>query len=112
MESLSGIPDSPTYFSSPHISLTSNPIEVEIVVAEPDWQRRQLEQIVSALPATLFSRTEAQRAAVRALVGLGTDAALQVIRDRLGTHGTTEMDLDWRIARLVLLQQTANKPAL
>ena len=92
-----------------HVDLTSNPIEIEIVGAEPDWQRRQLELIVKALPATLFSKTDAQRAAVRALAYLGTEEALQEIRERLAANDEG-MDLDWRFAQLVLFQRTSAPP--
>jgi hypothetical protein len=84
--------------------LTCGPIEVEIVDAEPDWQRREFERILSALPATLASNTDAERAAVHALTYLGTDDALQEIRKRLNTN-QDRIDRDWRFAQLVLLQR-------
>ncbi|MGB7761483.1 MAG: hypothetical protein WBL61_16755 [Bryobacteraceae bacterium] len=84
--------------------LTGGPMEVEIVNAEPDWQRREFARILGALPATLVSNTDAERAAVRALAYLGTDDALREIRKRWdGKQGS--IDLAWRFAQLVLLQR-------
>jgi hypothetical protein len=86
---------------SNNVDLVSKPLEVEIVAATPDWQRRELARIVWALPDTLVSSTEAERAAVRALSYLETDEALQEIRKRLAANAG-RLDIDWLFARAVL----------
>jgi hypothetical protein len=87
----------------------SNSIEVEIVPAEPEWQRRQLERILQVLPPVQLRLTAPQKAAVRALTYLGTAEALEAIQNRLAA-GSSSMDLTWRFARSFLLQMTAHEP--
>jgi len=88
--------------------LTGGPIQVEIVDADLDWQRREFARILGALPATLASNTDTERAAVRALAYLGTDDALEEIRRRLKGN-LDPIDLDWRFAQLVLLQRDSRR---
>jgi hypothetical protein len=63
-------------------ALTSNPVDIEVVAAEPQWQREQLERRLRELPQgpSLTILTPAQKVAMRALIYLGTDDALQEIR--------------------------------
>ena len=89
--------------------MKSNSIDVEIIPAEPEWQRRQLERILQVLPPVQLRLTAPQKATVRALTYLGTAEALEVIQDRLAA-GSSAMDLTWRLARSFMLQMTAQVP--
>jgi len=86
--------------------LRSNPLEIQIVAADPEWQRREFDRIVRALPATLGPLTGSERATVWALTYLGTDEALREIEKRVAVDGSA-MDFTWRFARLFLLERTA-----
>ena len=85
-------------------------MKVEIVAAEPEWQRQQLERIVRELPASLGPLTRSQKAAVRALTYLGSDEALGEIQKRLQAGGSA-MDPTWRLAKMFLDLRTGHAPA-
>jgi hypothetical protein len=91
----------PTWLPPNQLDLTSNPIEVEIVAAEPEWQRSQLERIVGVLPADR---------SVWELAYLETDEALQEIRKRLAASDG-HMDTAWQFAQNVFLQLSSTRPA-
>lgn len=92
------------------LELSSNPLEIQIVAADPEWQRRELDRIVRALPATLGPLTESERATVWALTYFGTDEALREIEKRLAGDGSAT-DLSWRFARRFLIERTARPRA-
>ena len=91
------------------VDARSNPIDVEIVAAEPEWQRQELERIVRGLPDTLMPLTRIQKAAVRALTYLGTDEALGEIQKHLAAGGPA-MDLTWFLAKRFLLLRMGHTP--
>ena len=92
------------------VDARSNAIDVEIVAADPEWQRQQLERIVRELLDVLTPLTRPQKAAVRALTYLGTDEALGEIQKRLAAGGSA-MDLTWRLARMFLVLRTGHATA-
>jgi hypothetical protein len=90
------------------LELTSAPIDIQIVAADADWQRRELDRLTRLLPGTGGWLDEPERAVVRALTYLGTDDALREVERRL--VGATYADPIWGLAKSALLKMTA-RPA-
>lgn len=94
-------------------TLVSQPIDIEIVVANAQWQKEQLARILPELPSPGARYSASASAAVRALGYLGSDEALEEIRTRISYASFTsdfrnQNDaylLDWEMARLELLRQ-------
>jgi hypothetical protein len=90
--------------------LVSNPITVEIVPPDAEWQRQELDRILPALPAAQNGLTEPEKAAVRALTYLGSEDALAAIRKRLEKADWTT-DVTWTVARIFFDVRTKSGPA-
>ena len=93
------------------IHLVSNPMDIEIVPADAEWQKEQLARVLAALPAPGAGYSVRAAAAVRALGYLGCDDALREIRRRVPENGPFPQDfmqqnehylLWWEVARLEL----------
>jgi hypothetical protein len=98
--------------------LVSKPIDIEIVVADAQWQKEQLARILPELPSPGAGYSAPAAAAVRALGYLGSDEALREIRTRISyapftsdfRNQNNSYLLDWEMARLELLRQAALLP--
>ncbi len=90
---------------SERLELRSNAIKIEIVAADPEWQRRELERIRRALPTAPGPLTDPESSAVRALACLATDEALGEIKKHL-TVESLPTDPAWKVAKIFLLQRT------
>jgi hypothetical protein len=96
-------------------TLVSNPMDIEIVPADAQWQKEQLALILPELPAPAAGYSALAAAAVRALGYLGSDDALREIRKHLAagpnandtTQGNYSYPLEWEMARLELLRHAA-----
>jgi hypothetical protein len=73
------------HFPSGDLTLTSNIIEFEIVPADREWQRQELERAVQALNST--GGNVDRRSACRVLRFLGTKGAAQEMIRRIGDEG-------------------------
>jgi len=101
--------------SQRQLTLVSNPMDIEIVPADGQWQKAQLARILPELPAPGAEYSAFAKAAVRALGYLGSDDALREIRKRISDgpftadfrYRNTWYVLDWEMARLELLRHAA-----
>jgi hypothetical protein len=97
------------------LTLVSNPMDIEIVPADTQWQKEQLARILPELPAPGAEYSAFAKAAVRALGYLGSDDALREIRKRVSdgpfTYDFIKQNtwyvLEWEMARLELLRHKA-----
>jgi hypothetical protein len=93
----------------------SDPLDIEIVPADPGWQRAQLVAILAELPRPGAAYSANSSAAVRALSYLGSEDALVEIRKRLPDGLLSEEFVrenpsnvfGWEMARLELLRHPA-----
>jgi hypothetical protein len=91
--------------------IVSNPMDIEIVPADAEWQKEQLERVLAALPAPGAGYSVRAAAAVRALGYLRSDDALREIQKRLPEKWPFPQDFmqqnehylfGWYLARLEL----------
>jgi hypothetical protein len=91
--------------------LVSEPMDIEIVPADAEWQKEQLARVLADMPAPGAGYSVRAAAAVRALGYLGSDDALREIRKRVPENWPFPQDfmqqnayylLWWDVARLEL----------
>jgi hypothetical protein len=91
------------------VTLVSDPIEIEIVPADAQWQKEQLARILAGL--SVAGDPAFARATIRALSYLGSDAALLEIRKYVSLEPSSSRNnsyvLEWEMARLELLRHQA-----
>jgi hypothetical protein len=91
--------------------IVSDPMDVEIVPADAQWQKEQLARILADLPAPGAGYSVRAAAAVRALGYLGSDDALREIQKRIPENWPFPRDFEqqnehyllwWEVSRLEL----------
>ena len=95
------------------VHLVSDPLAIQIIPADAQWQKEQLARILPELPKPGTRYSARAAAAVRALGYLGSDDALREIRQRVPEnwpfpsefyHQNIWYIVDWEMARLELLR--------